>query len=278
VEIPLQLAARDGFALGAVLHEAPEGGEPGRAALLCGGGGIPARVYRRFAAWLAARGVPVLAFDCRGIGRSRPAKLRGFAATLEDWAELDCAAALDWLRRRYPRAELAGIAHSIGGLILAGTPNAGEIGRYLLIGVHTGYCGDYHPRWRLPMTLVWHGVMPALARTLGFFPGRALRLGEDLPGGFALQWAARRKPEIQASGLKRLRRREGKALALTFTDDCFATERGTRRLLAHLTRLSIEHRVIAPRDAGMARIGHFGFFRREAERALWPPAADWLRA
>lgn len=284
MEIPLQLAARDGYALGAVLHDVSPGADPARAAVLCGGGGIPARVYRRFASWLAARGLPLLTFDYRGIGRSRPATLRGFRAVLEDWAEHDGAAAIDWLRNRYPRAELTGIAHSIGALILGGAPNAGELSRFLLIGGHTGYCGDYHPRWRLPMTLMWHGVMPALARLFGYFPGRALRMGEDLPAGFACQWASRRAPELGASspraaaGLARCRRLEGRALALTFTDDGFATVSGTRRVLAHLPRLAVEHRVIAPREAGLRRIGHFGFFRPEAERALWNLTADWLFA
>jgi predicted alpha/beta hydrolase len=69
----------------------------------------------------------------------------------------------------------------------------------------------------------------------------------------------------------------GRALALTFTDDGFATARGTRRLLEeHVPQISAEQRVIAPRDAGLKRIGHFGFFRRSAEQGLWRPAAAWL--
>jgi pimeloyl-ACP methyl ester carboxylesterase len=173
LEQALSFAARDGYELGAVLYGAQDGGsEAAQAAVFCCGGGIPARVYRRFAAWLAGRGIPVLAFDYRGIGRSRPPAMRGFAAAIEDWAELDCAAAIAWLRSRYPRAELIGIAHSVGGFVLASAPNAPELRRFLLIGVHTGYCGDYHPKWRIPMTLMWHYFMPALVRVVGYFPGR----------------------------------------------------------------------------------------------------------
>jgi predicted alpha/beta hydrolase len=278
METPVCIAARDGYALSAVLHESGIRKDPAVAALLCSGGGIPARVYRRFAAWLAARGVPALRFDYRGIGASRPATLRGFGATLEDWAERDCAAAIDWLRGRYPDAALAGVAHSIGALVLTGAPNASRIGRFLLVGAHTGYCGDYHALWRVPMTLMWHVLMPVFARAVGYFPGRALRMGEDLPSGFALQWAGRRRPEIEAEGMERLKSLEGRALALTFTDDGFATPRGTRRLLAHLPRLESEQRVIRPHEAGLARIGHFGFFRPPAERSLWPGAAEWLLA
>ena len=36
-----------------------------------------------------------------------------------------------------------------------------------------------------------------------------------------------------------------------------------------------ELRRIAPHDAGVERIGHFGFFRRRHADTLWPLAGDW---
>jgi predicted alpha/beta hydrolase len=279
---PVELTAPDGFVLGATLFGAAPDAQIRRAAVLCPGGGVPSRVYRRFAAWLAAGGMPVLTFDYRGIGRSRPANSRGCDASFEDWSDQDCAAAIAWLRKSYPQAELAGLAHSIGGLILAGAPGAAQIERFLLIGAHTAYHRDYHARWRLPMTVMWHGVMPALCGIFGYFPGAALRIGEDLPATFAMQWARRRTPDFAAGNprlaacIARGGELRGRALALTFTDDGFATAHGTRRVLQHLKGISAEHRVIAPRDAGMKKIGHFGFFRPSAEQALWKPAGDWL--
>jgi predicted alpha/beta hydrolase len=283
LEQVLHLIAPDGYVLGATLYGAAPSAETRRAAVLCCGGGVPARVYRRFACWLAAHDIPVLTFDYRGIGRSRPVRLRGFDASLEDWAEQDCAAAIAWLRSSYPHAELIGIAHSVGCIVLASAPNAGQLSRFLLVGAHTGYFGDYHPRWRWLMTMTWHRLMPALARLFGYFPGRALRLGEDLPAGIALQWAGRRTPQVNAaepraaSCLARGRGLRGRALVLSFTDDGFATARGTRRVLQqHLPGIAAEERMVAPRDASLKRIGHFGFFRQSAEHALWPPIAAWL--
>jgi len=185
-------------------------------------------------------------------------------------------------RRRDPGAELIGIGHSIGGFVIASAPNAELLGRLLFVATHTGYWGDYHPRWRWPMAFMWHGVMPALTRLCGYFPGRALGMGADIPAGFAGQWARRRTPAVRYEGeraeacLARCRRLRSRALALTFTDDGFATAQGTRRVLEHLPGVAAEHRVIAPRDAGLASIGHFGFFRASAERSLWPAVSDWI--
>ena len=283
MEHAVQLTALDGYRLSATLYDATPDAEPPHAALLCGGGGLPARVYRRFATWLAMCGTPVLTFDYRGIGHSRPARMRGFSAGAQDWSEHDCAAAIAWLRARYPRAELIGIAHSIGGLILGGAPHTNLLSRYLLVAVHTGYYGDYHSRWRWPMALMWHGAMPALTGLLGYFPGRTLGMGSDLPAGFALQWAGRRTPAVAITDervgacMQRCHSVRGRALALVFTDDGFATQRGTGRLLKDLlSQLQAELRVVAPRDAGLPRIGHLGFFRASAEQRLWQPVHEWI--
>jgi predicted alpha/beta hydrolase len=61
------------------------------------------------------------------------------------------------------------------------------------------------------------------------------------------------------------------AIAISISDDAFATLAGTKRLLSYFPRLpSPQHLVVTPPDAQVRRIGHFGFFRRAVGRALWP--------
>ncbi len=224
----------------------------------------------------------MLSYDYRGMDRSRPAALRGFRASFEDWAEYDLGGAIAWLRQQFPRAEMTGIAHSIGSLLVGGAPNAGEQARLVMIGAHTGYYGDYARRYRLAMTALWHGLMPALTALVGYFPARRLGLGEDLPGKIALQWAGRRSPELRPAGtaagdarvqslLDRCAVLQRPALLINVSDDAFATAAGTRRLLSYYPRLfPLKHMQFTPRDAGVERIGHFGFFRPSAGAVLWP--------
>jgi predicted alpha/beta hydrolase len=285
----IRIRALDGHELGGVHFSSPHAVAPKAAAVFAGGGGIRASVYRRFAAYLGAAGIPVLTFDYRGIGTSRPARLRGFAATAEDWSEWDCGGAIAWLRARYPSAELVGIAHSIGTLLIGGAPNVGELARFLFIGAHTGYYGDYQTRRRVPMALLWHVVMPLLTRIYGYFPARRLGLGEDIPAGMALQWAARRtsefRPEATDPNAARARAMLARypgigspVLAMTFTDDPFATERGCARLLATYPGVVALRETITPEFAGFAPVGHFGFFGRSAETRLWPLALAYLNS
>src|SRR5262249_20196542 len=156
--------------------------------------------------------------------------------------------AIAWLRGRFPSVEMVGIAHSIASLLVGGAQNSGEQSRLVMVGAHTGYYGDYSQRYRLPMTAVWHTLMPALTPLLGYFPARRLRLGEDIPARIALQWGGRRDPELRPAesgpGEKRLQTLldrcaalQRPALLVSISDDAFATAAGTKRLLSYYPRL-----------------------------------------
>jgi predicted alpha/beta hydrolase len=61
------------------------------------------------------------------------------------------------------------------------------------------------------------------------------------------------------------------ALLVTISDDAFATRSGIKRLLSYYPRLfPLQYVEFSPREAGLRRIGHFGFFGRAAGAALWP--------
>jgi len=289
VASPVQFRSGDGYELAGWYHAAAREAAAKRVAVVHCGAGIPASRYQRFAAFLAESGISTLTYDYRGIGRSRPASLKGFHATMADWSEYDCAAAIAWVRER-STAAIVGIAHSAGAWLVGGAHNAAEQARLVLIGGHTGYWGDYALRYRLPMTLLWHGFMPALTRMAGYFPARRLGLGEDLPAQVALQWAARRSPELRPSGndprsvrermlLDRCAALQRPALLVSISDDAFATAAGVRRLMAYYPRLSpVQHLQFTPADARLSRIGHFGFFRRQAGSVLWPRLMPQLDA
>ena len=280
--LSVRVPAHDGYELAGTLYTPARAAAPRHVVVLHCGAAIPATRYRRFARFLAEHGVPTLTYDYRGIGLSRPKALRGFRAAIEDGAEYDCAGAIAWLRARYPGVPIIGIAHSIGALLVGGAHNSSEQARLVLIGGHTGYYGDYHERYRLPMTFVWHALMPAITRLVGYFPARRLGLGEDIPAKIALQWAGRRSPELRPTGtgpgyervqmlLDRCAALQRPALLVSISDDAFATSVGTKRLMAYYPRLfPLQHLQFTPAEAGVRRIGHFGFFARHAGTALWP--------
>ncbi len=284
--LPIRFPALDGVELGGVVFAPVDKAPVVHAVLINCGGGIRAEHYRHFAQFLAENGVAVVTYDYRGIGRSRPKRMRSFDAVVEDWSECDCGGAIAEMRKRYPEAEALGLGHSVGAMMFGGAPNASQLARFVFVGAHTGYVGDYRRGYRLPMALLWHGIMPLMTRMVGFFPGRMLHLGDDIPRGVALQWAGRRSaglgrsPELtdgkRANRLvAHLAGLAGAALVISVTDDAFATEDGTRRLMGLFPRLEPVFLRCHPADVGLARIGHFGFFRRSAA-TLWPKVLAYI--
>jgi predicted alpha/beta hydrolase len=237
------------------------------------------------AQYLAARGAAVLTFDYRGIGASRKGTLRGFDAGMDVWAKYDFSAAVATARAAYPALPLAAVAHSVGTLYVGGAADSARLERLVFLAPHTGYWRDYARRWRWPLFLVWHVVMPAVTRRVGYFPGRALRLGEDLPRQAALDWAGRRQPNVAHTpdevrrfgpGLARYHETRAPTLALSISDDAFAPPAAAQGLLANYPSLQVIHETVTPARLGVRRLGHFGFLRRPAGEFFWQRIADWV--
>lgn len=275
-EHPLRIPARDGYLLGATFYRRADH-DANDVVIFNAGGGLAARRYAHFLRYLAREGFPVIAYDYRGVGASRPARLRGFVAGLEDWAELDQAGVIDYAHERFPCARLSSVSHSIGCLVACTAPNASMLHQMVYIGPHTGYWGDYRAPWKWPMALVWHVLMPLIARLCGYFPGASLGLGDDFPLRFALQWAGRRRGAFditlsenprETALFERSQDLAVPSLVLVADRDAFAAEPGVRRFLYNVPQSPVVRRDLSSRDATRGPLGHFGFFRRR-NAGLW---------
>lgn len=244
----------------------------GSAIVIAPATGVAQGFYRAFAQWLASEGVTAYTLDYRGIGRSRPQRLRGFEASFDDWI-LDIDGVVGAALARHARVGFVG--HSMGGLLGVLGDHAVSLQGLALVGAQTAYWRDWRRPQRLPMALLWHGLMPLLTQVVGYFPARALRLGEDLPRTAAMQWAAR--PWRDPFDTPRCRRELARALPavhlLAPSDDSFATAAALQRVQALITGVTPTLDVVAPASTGVARIGHFGAFRSQ-HRVLWPRLRD----
>ncbi|MEP7329750.1 MAG: alpha/beta fold hydrolase [Betaproteobacteria bacterium] len=283
--------ATDGSVLAGTLYQPAAGKPPSAAVLINAGAGIPATYYGRFATWLAAAGIPVLTYDYRGIGRSRPASMRGFNASVEDWGSKDCAAALATLRLYVADTPLIVLGHSVGCFATGFMQDPADVAALVFVAPHTGYYGDYAPRQRPWMWLAWHAMMPVATRMVGYFPGRRFGLPDDLPRGVALEWARRRHPDFwwnlrHADGTPDVERHavlrqrfaafRVAGLSVRIADDAFATAAGEARIQGLFASVHFDHIVVEPNANKLGAIGHFGFFRSASRDALWPIVGDWI--
>jgi predicted alpha/beta hydrolase len=189
-DVPAQdttITARDGYALAATVFT--PAAAPGRAVLINSATGVPRKIYRGFATYLAEQGFAALTYDYRGIGGSRPASLRGFKVRMRDWATLDAAGAADHMRTVWPQLPLVMVGHSFGGQALGLMPNNGDISRALLIAAQAGYWRLFDAPEKYRVYLMLQLVGKPIVRLLGYAPGR-LGIGEDLPRDVFLEWTS----------------------------------------------------------------------------------------
>jgi len=272
--------AGDGFVLGATIFPPSR---PGRGTVIVHGAtAVPQTFYRRFAGFLATRGIRVVTYDYRGVGRSRPRRLAGFPATMTDWARRDAAAIHAWVRDHHGDEPLALVGHSFGGQLIGLLDEARDASGALLAATQLPSLGHFPPLHRAVVGAFFKGIIPLAFRMTGYLPGWT-GLGVDLPAGVAEEWArwctepggylVASHPDARA----RFAAFRRPVLFYSFTDDRLAPVRSVDALLGVLRGADLEHRRVTPDDVG-APIGHFGFFRQRHEGRFWPEAATWLTA
>ena len=279
---PITLHCQDGYRLGG--HLWPATGQPKRGTIIVNPAtGVLAYYYSYYARFLADHGFDVLTYDYRGIGASRPERLRRHDFPWRHWGSLDFEAAVRWARHRDPSGFLGVVGHSIGGFLPGFAAGASQVDRYLTMGAQFAYWRDYGTRARGGLFLKWHVAMPLLTAMMGYFPGRRLGWLEDLPRGVVREWSFRGRrmeatyPKAERTAiLARFAAVTAPILAVGMSDDDLATSRAITRALAYYTGAERTHVLLTPADMGKPAVGHFDLFHARHLDTFWTQTLEWL--
>ena len=266
------LVAADGFGLAARLHSpAP----PARGAVLVAPAmGVPQSFYAPFAAWLAGEGFATITFDYRGMGESRPKRLRGFPADVLTWARHDAGRALEEATAHANGGSVYWVGHSLGGQILPFVPGHERVRRMVTVGTGSGYWRENAPRLKRTVWALWFLAVPIALPLFGYFPGRRFGMVGDLPRGVMAQWRRWCLDRDYCVGVEPGARELFAAVrtpitSISFTDDEFMSERNVDSIHAFFAGAERRRRRFAPADVGERAVGHFGPFRRQFAESIW---------
>lgn len=263
----------------------PQGGQAPKATVLVSAAmGARQDFYAPFAAWLARQGYLVATFDYRGMGGSRAPdqSLRHERADLFDWVS-DTDRVIDALDAQAPDLPLYVVGHSLGAQLPGLLRQRDRIAGLLSVAAGNGYWRDNAPGLKRYVLLFWHLIVPTTTALFGYFPGRRIGAVGDLPRGVILQWrrwCLHPQYHVGAEGQSARERFDGARfpmVALSIDDDEMMTERGVQSLVDLYTNAPRRLERIAPADAAVHRIGHFGFFRNQFETTLWPRSLALLQ-
>lgn len=270
----LKISAADGYQLTATLRE-PIIKRKGVVQIHCGGG-LAQHLYANFATYLTQQGYVTITFDYRGIGKSRPAALKGFKAYIKDWGTLDMVGVFNWVIKNYPDDKKIIIAHSMGGQIIGLMENNNQIDQLFLIASSTGYWKDMSRPYRWILPPLWIILIPIQTFIFGYAKVKKLNLGEDLPKGVALNWWKwSQNKNYFEDDLKKIQKScyydqiKIPLTSIQITDDPIANEKTANNLLAYYNKAIIKVHKITPAEMGVSKIGHFGFFSRKFKHTLW---------
>jgi predicted alpha/beta hydrolase len=279
---PVKLIAADGYELSGLLVEAAL---PRGALVINSGAGFPREFYLKFASYAAQRGYHALVYDYRGIGASCNGPLKDSRARMIDWGRLDIPAAFQWLAERFPELPLFTVGHSIGAQFVGLIPNAALARGHVMITVSFAYWRWEPFPFRYVAWFFWKVFGPLMLRLYGYVPQGRVWSGLSLPRGVYLQWRewGLRKthfvPDLTGDERERkLGGLRGPLLAYQFEDDPIATRKTAPPLFALYASAQIDQRWIHPKDVGVRRIGHQGFFSERLRDSLWTAIFDWLDA
>ncbi len=270
----LKISTKDGYKISIILRE-PNNKRKG-VVQIQGGIGLSQELYSNFATYVTQNGYTTVTFDYRGIGKSKPAKLKGFKADIIDWGELDMAGVFDWVVKKYPSDKKIMVAHSIGGALVGLMENNVRIDQLFLIASSKAYWKDMSKPFRWVIPPIWSFFIPVHSFIFGYVKMKKFKLGEDVPKGVALRWWKWSKNknyfEDDFKKSKKLHRYDQIKIPLTsiqISDDPIANKMTSNKLLKYYENAQIKIWEIRPKQLEVAKIGHVGFFSRKFKKTLW---------
>ncbi|WP_313028950.1 alpha/beta fold hydrolase [Soonwooa sp.] len=269
----LSIKAEDGYLLAATLF-VPEIDKK-KVLIINSATGVKQQMYFGFAQFLAQNGIAVITYDYRGIGLSKPKKMRGFSATMRDWGNLDYKAVTEYVIKHYSDSSKYILGHSVGALILGMNQNSDVFQKVFFVATQNAYVGHLNFKTKVSAYLGFGIMQPLSTKLFGYFPAHRFGLGESLPAGVGYDWRnliLKQKSTdylLENSKVDISKNISKKVFVLYAEDDAWLTKNGVESLLKiTYPKLESEYHLIKVKDSEVGNIGHVNFFRSYNQK-LW---------
>ena len=254
----------------------------GKLLLINSATGVKQQIYFSFSKYFAENGFTVITYDYRGIGESKPKKMRGFDASMRTWGTVDFTTLTDFIQIEYPTYTKFSLGHSVGALILGMNDYSKNFEKFIFVGTQDAYIGNLTFSVAATALLGFGFALPVMTHFFGYFPAHRFGLGESLPKGVAFDWqtlilnqksTSKLYEKIGGNSSKDLNQ---EAFIIHAEDDTWVTQKGMTNLLNNVyPNMKTTYREIKTSESEKGEIGHVNFFR-SFNKNLWKIVLDEL--
>lgn len=268
----ISILTEDNYSLSAHLFEPEHSNE--KLLLINSATGVKQQIYFSFAQFFSEHGFTVLTYDYRGIGLSKPNKMKGFEASMRIWGTKDYKAVTDYIKFNFPNHQKFCLGHSVGALILGMNPDSKIFKEFIFVGTQNAFVGNLKFKTKIEAYLGFGIVQPLSTKLLGYFPANWFGLGESLPSGSAFDWRILILNKKSTNKLLEKvddfsRNLTQKVFVIRAEDDGWLTEKGVKSLLENTyPNLKPTYRIIKTSESEKGEIRHINFFR-SYNKKLW---------
>lgn len=244
--------------------------------------GVKQQVYFSFAKYFAENGFTVVTYDYRGVGLSKPEKMKGFKASMRIWGTHDYRAVTGFIQKEYSGYEKFCLGHSVGALIIGMNEDSQIFKKFIFVGTQDAYIGNLPKKIAATAAFGFGLAVPFTSTLLGYFPAHWFGLGETLPKGSAMDWrtlilnkksTSRLFEKIDEDHSKKLKQ---ETFVVYAEDDPWVKMKGMESLMnTAYPNLKKTYREIKISESPMQHIGHINFFR-SYNKSLWKIALEEL--
>ncbi len=264
------------------VHVFEPGKSVGKLLLINAATGVKQQVYFSFAKYLSENGFTVITYDYRGVGLSKPQKMKGFKASMRIWGTQDYKAVTQFIQQKYADFGKFCLGHSVGALILGMNEDSKIFKKFIFVGTQDAYIGHLPKKIAATAAFGFGLAVPFTSTLLGYFPAHWFGLGESLPKGSAMDWrtlilnrksTSRLFEKIDSDHSKQLHQ---ETFIIYAEDDPWVKMKGMESLMnTAYPNLKRTYREIKTAESPKQHIGHVNFFR-SYNKNLWKIVLDEL--
>ncbi|OCK52700.1 alpha/beta hydrolase [Chryseobacterium sp. CBo1] len=244
--------------------------------------GVKQQVYFSFAQFFAEKGFTVITYDYRGIGLSKPQKMRNFKASMRMWGSEDFRTITEFVANNFPDYQKFCLGHSVGALIVGMNERSEIFERFVFVATQNAFIGNLKWNTKMEAFFGFGLAQPFFTELFGYFPAHWFGLGESLPKNCAYDWRTlilnkKSTGKLLLKTNDYSKKLNQKVLVLYAEDDVWLTEKGVKSLLSDVySDLKPTYRLLKTSESEKSEIGHVNFFR-SYNKKLWNIVLDNIK-